>query len=115
MDKRYTVEKDMSSDGYFVKEAGVGVVAFCFEDTGDEAKKIVDLLNADHEKADKVEFPSRAQYQSLPKATYPEIDAYMARAREFLAISSRGHADVAALTATTLAEYMAFLDGKRVR
>lgn len=58
---------------------------------------------------------AREEYLALPEATYPEIDAYMALAQSFLAMTSKGHRDVAVLTASSVAAYMAFLDGKRFR
>lgn len=57
---------------------------------------------------------TKAEWRALPRASYPEIDAYMASARAFVTACTLGHREVAQATATTVAEYMAFLDGKRV-
>ena len=57
----------------------------------------------------------RDEYRQLPLASYPEIDSYMERARTFVGMVAKGHQEVASLTATSVAEYMAFLDGKRLR
>lgn len=61
------------------------------------------------------EMMTREEYRQLPKVSYPEIDVYMERARKFVAMVAKGHQEVASLTATSVAEYMAFLDGKRLR
>lgn len=42
---RFVVKKAMGTDGFNVYEEGVGVVCFCFDDTGREAKIIAELLN----------------------------------------------------------------------
>lgn len=34
-----------NSDGWLVKQSGVGIVCECFDDTGEEAKLIATLLN----------------------------------------------------------------------
>lgn len=108
---KYVAERARDgSDGYTVKETGVGIVCYCFDTSGDDAKKIAKLLNAEQ-----LELETREEYMDLPKASYQEVDQYMARAHAFLRVSSRGHRDVAALTATTLAEFIAFQEGKRLR
>jgi hypothetical protein len=58
---------------------------------------------------------AREAYAALPLACYTEIDRYMDRAKEFLEMSNKGFREVASLTQTTVAEYMAFLDGRRIR
>lgn len=43
----YYVEREsgQDGDGYLVKQAGVGTVCYCFQDDGQEARKIAHLLN----------------------------------------------------------------------
>lgn len=53
-------------------------------------------------------------FAEMPTATYPQIDKYMAKAREFIALSSKGHQEVAQMTASAVARYMAFEDGIRI-
>ena len=43
--ERFFVKAASGSDGWNVFEEGVGIVCFCFDDTGREAKIICDLLN----------------------------------------------------------------------
>lgn len=47
MDAEYFVERENPSagDGFLVKQRGMGTVCYCFDDSGDEARKIAKFLN----------------------------------------------------------------------
>jgi len=68
------------SDGYLVKQRGVGTVCECFDDTGREAREIARLLNGRHFVASLIEAARNAEsLLPLNSSEFSELNEAIAR------------------------------------